>query len=32
VMKWNKLESAELKTGQQLRINTRANANNQGTR
>jgi LysM repeat protein len=32
LMKWNKLESAELKTGQQLRINTRANANNQGTR
>jgi len=32
LMKWNGLDSTELKTGQQLRINTRVNVNNQSTR
>ena len=32
IMQWNGMESRELKSGQQLRINTKINVNNQGTR
>jgi LysM repeat protein len=32
IMEWNGMESRELKSGQQLRINTKINVNNQGTR
>jgi LysM repeat protein len=32
IMQWNAMESRELKVGQQLRINTKINVNNQGTR